>query len=79
MGFYDLDFIKEYNWTRWIQQITSVLEYVEKMRFSHNALHTSNWLPDSKFYLNLTGFGRVASIRHPLEGNLLSRAKSNNS
>ena len=31
---------------RWIQQITSALEYVEKLSFSHNDLHTRNCLLD---------------------------------
>lgn len=60
---------------RWIQQLTSALEYVEKMGFSHNDLHASNCLLDSNFNLKLTDFGRATTIGQPLEGVLPPRSK----
>ncbi|KAJ0413505.1 kinase domain protein [Aspergillus carlsbadensis] len=59
---------------RWIQQLTSALEYVEKMGFCHNDLHASNCLLDSNFNLKLTDFGRAATVGQPLEGVLSPRA-----
>lgn len=60
---------------RWIQQLTSALEYVEKMDFCHNDLHASNCLLDRNFNLKLTDFGRTTTIGQPLEGTLPPRAK----
>lgn len=34
---------------RWIQQLTSALEYIEKMGFCHNDLNTTNCLLDDNF------------------------------
>ncbi|KAJ5971970.1 uncharacterized protein N7479_001888 [Penicillium vulpinum] len=60
---------------RWIQQLTSALDYVEKMGFCHNDLHASNCLLDSNFNLKLTDFGRATTIGQPLEGTLPPRAQ----
>lgn len=60
---------------RWIQQITSALEYVEKVGFCHNDLHASNCLLDRNFNLKLTDFGRATTIGQPLEGTLPPRAR----
>ncbi|PYI31932.1 kinase domain protein [Aspergillus indologenus CBS 114.80] len=60
---------------RWIQQITSALEYVERMGFCHNDLHASNCLLDRNFNLKLADFGRATTIGQPLEGTLPRRAK----
>ncbi|KAL4880300.1 kinase-like domain-containing protein [Aspergillus karnatakaensis] len=60
---------------RWIQQLTSALEHVEKLGFCHNDLHASNCLLDSNFNLKLTDFGRAATIGQPLEGVLPPRAR----
>ncbi|KAJ5616505.1 hypothetical protein N7537_001619 [Penicillium hordei] len=60
---------------RWIHQITSALEYVEKMGFCHNDLHASNCLLDRNFNLKLADFGRATTIGQPLEGTLPPRAK----
>ncbi|CAG8929200.1 unnamed protein product [Penicillium salamii] len=53
---------------RWIQQLTSALEYVEKLGFCHNDLHASNCLLDKNFNLKLTDFGRATTIGQFLEG-----------
>ncbi|PGH29097.1 TK/ABL protein kinase [[Emmonsia] crescens] len=60
---------------RWIQQITSALEYVEKMGFCHNDLHASNCLLDKDFNLKLADFGRATTIGQFLEGTLPPRAQ----
>lgn len=60
---------------RWIQQITSALEYVEKMGFCHNDLHASNCLLDKNFNVKLADFGRATTIGQPLEGTLPPRAR----
>jgi serine/threonine protein kinase len=60
---------------RWIQQLTSALEYVEKMGFCHNDLYVSNCLLDRNFNLKLADFGRATTIGQLLEGTLPLRAK----
>ena len=60
---------------RWIQQLTSALEYIEKMGFCHNDLHASNCLLDKDFNLKLADFGRATTIGQYLEGVLPSRAR----
>ncbi|KAJ5088893.1 hypothetical protein N7456_012509 [Penicillium angulare] len=60
---------------RWIQQITSALEYVEKLGFCHNDLHASNCLLDMEFNLKLTDFGRATTVGQLLECTLPPRAK----
>ena len=60
---------------RWIQQLSSALEYVEKLGFCHNDLHASNCLLDRNFNLKLTDFGRATTIGQPLEGTLPPRAR----
>lgn len=52
---------------RWIQQLTSALEYVEKMGFCHNDLNTTNCLLDENLNLKLTDFGRATTIGQFLE------------
>ncbi|GBF63043.1 hypothetical protein TMEN_5664 [Trichophyton mentagrophytes] len=52
---------------RWIQQLTSALEYVEKMGFCHNDLNTSNCLLDQRLNLKLSDFRRATTIGHLLE------------
>ncbi|EEH05134.1 protein kinase [Histoplasma capsulatum G186AR] len=52
---------------RWIQQLTSALEYVEEMGFCHNDLNTTNCLLDGNFNLKLTDFGRATTIGQFLE------------
>ncbi|OAL70024.1 serine/threonine protein kinase [Trichophyton violaceum] len=52
---------------RWIQQLTSALEYVEKMGFCHNDLNTSNCLLDERLNLKLSDFGRATTIGQLLE------------
>lgn len=47
---------------RWIQQLTSALEYVEKLGFCHNDLHASNCLLDENLNLKLTDFGRATTV-----------------
>lgn len=56
---------------RWIQQVTSALEYVEKMGFSHNDLHPRNCLLDRNLSLELCDFDRTTTIGQFLEGVLL--------
>lgn len=53
---------------RWIQQVTSALEYVEKMGFSHNDLHPRNCLLDHNLNLKLCDFDRTTTIGQFLEG-----------
>jgi len=60
---------------RWIQQLTSALEYVEKMGFCHNDLHASNCLLDENFNLKLTDFGRATTIGQFLDGVLPPRSR----
>ncbi|KAI1979540.1 hypothetical protein LOZ53_001839 [Ophidiomyces ophidiicola] len=52
---------------RWIQQLTSALEYVEKMGFCHNDINTTNCLLDDNFNLKLADFGRATTIGKYLE------------
>ncbi|KAM5434131.1 hypothetical protein McanMca71_001572 [Microsporum canis] len=52
---------------RWIQQLTSALEYVERMGFCHNDLNTSNCLLDERLNLKLSDFGRATTIGQLLE------------
>lgn len=52
---------------RWIQQLTSALEYVEKMGFCHIDLHASNCLLDRNFNLKLADFGCATTIGQPLK------------
>lgn len=52
---------------RWIQQLTSALEHVEKMGFCHNDLNTTNCLLDENLNLKLTDFGRATTIGQFLE------------
>ncbi|KAJ5789284.1 uncharacterized protein N7518_006295 [Penicillium psychrosexuale] len=52
---------------RWIQQLTSALEYVEKIGFCHNDLHSGNCLLDSNLNLKLTDFGCATTIGQLLE------------
>ncbi|KAJ5730974.1 uncharacterized protein N7483_005482 [Penicillium malachiteum] len=59
---------------RWIQQLASALEFIEKMGFCHNDLHASNCLLDSDFNLKLTDFGRAITIGQLLEGIFPPRA-----
>lgn len=59
---------------RWIQQITSALEYVEKLGFCHSDLHASNCLLDEKFNVKLADFGRATTIGQLPEGALPPRA-----
>lgn len=59
---------------RWIQQLTSTLEYVEKLGFYYNDLHVSNCLLDENLNLKLADFGRATSIRQLLKGVLPPRA-----
>ena len=59
---------------RWIQQLASALEFVEKIGFCHNDLHASNCLLDSNFNLKLADFGRATTIGQYLEGTLPPRA-----
>ena len=47
---------------RWIQQITSALEYIEKMGFSHNDVHPRNCLLDKDFNLRLSDFDWATTI-----------------
>lgn len=47
---------------RWIQQITSALEYVEKMGFSHNDVHPHNCLLDNNFNLKLSDFDSATTV-----------------
>ncbi|KAL4780364.1 kinase domain protein [Aspergillus varians] len=60
---------------RWIQQLSSALEYVEKMGFCHNDLHASNCLLDKNLNLKLADFGRATTIGQLLEGVLPPRAQ----
>lgn len=60
---------------RCIQQITSALEYVEKMGFCHNDLHAGNCLLDQDFNVKLTDFGRATTIGQFLEGTMPPRAR----
>ncbi|GAB1195937.1 hypothetical protein APSETT444_005202 [Aspergillus pseudonomiae] len=60
---------------RWMQQITSALEYVEKMGFCHNDLHAGNCLLDRNFNLKLGDFGRATTTGQLLEGTLPPRAQ----
>lgn len=60
---------------RWMQQLTSALEYVEKLGFCHNDLHASNCLLDGNLNLKLTDFGRATTIGQFLEGTLPPRAQ----
>ena len=53
---------------RWIQQITSALEYVEKIGFSHNDLHARNCLLDHNLNLKLCDFDRATTVGQFLEG-----------
>lgn len=53
---------------RWIQQLSSALEFVETMGFCHNDLHAGNCLLDKDFNLKLIDFGRVTPIGQLLEG-----------
>jgi serine/threonine protein kinase len=53
---------------RWIQQITSALEYVEKMGFCHNDLHPRNCLLDQNLHLRLCDFDRATTVGKFLEG-----------
>ncbi|KAK2873756.1 hypothetical protein FQN49_002102 [Arthroderma sp. PD_2] len=53
---------------RWIQQVTSALEYIEKMGFSHNDLHPRNCLLDDNLNLKLCDFDRTTTIGQYLEG-----------
>ncbi|CAG8391186.1 unnamed protein product [Penicillium salamii] len=59
---------------RWIQQLTSALEHVEKLGFCHNDLHASNCLLDENLNLKLTDFGRATTVGQFLEGVLAPRA-----
>ncbi|KAM5435160.1 hypothetical protein MferCBS31731_006457 [Microsporum ferrugineum] len=52
---------------RWIQQLTSALEYVEKMGYCHNDLNTMNCLLDKRLDLKLADFGRATTIGQYLE------------
>ncbi|OJD13177.1 serine/threonine protein kinase [Emergomyces pasteurianus Ep9510] len=47
---------------RWIQQVTSALEYIEKMGFSHNDVHPRNCLLDKNFNLKLSDFDWTTTI-----------------
>lgn len=47
---------------RWVQQITSALEYVEKMGFSHNDIHLRNCLLDKNLNLKLSDFDSATTI-----------------
>lgn len=59
----------------WIEQVTSALEYVEKMGFCHNDLHASNCLLDENLDVKLADFGRATTIGQALEGVLPPRAQ----
>ncbi|KAM5505900.1 hypothetical protein McaMca56_000548 [Microsporum canis] len=52
---------------RWIQQLTSALEYVEKMGYCHNDLNSMNCLLDERLNLKLSDFGRASTIGQYLE------------
>ncbi|KAL4967336.1 kinase-like domain-containing protein [Aspergillus stella-maris] len=59
---------------RWMQQLTSALEHVEKLGFCHNDIHVSNCLLDENFNLKLADVGRASTIGQPLQGVLPPRA-----
>ncbi|EGD92423.1 CAMK/CAMKL protein kinase [Trichophyton tonsurans CBS 112818] len=52
---------------RWVQQLTSALEYVEKMGYCHNDLRPGNCLLDARLNLKLTDFGCATTIGQYLE------------
>ncbi|EER29792.1 kinase domain containing protein [Coccidioides posadasii C735 delta SOWgp] len=60
---------------RWLQQLGSALEYVEKIGFCHNDLHEFNCLLDKDFNLKLTDFGRATTIGQFLEDTMPPRAR----
>lgn len=47
---------------RWLQQLTSALEYVEKMGYSHNDIHPRNCLLDKNLNLKLSDFDSATTI-----------------
>lgn len=53
--------------TRWIQQLTSALEYVEKTGFSHHDVHLRNCLLDKNLNLTLSDFDNATTIGQFLE------------
>ncbi|PGH09925.1 serine/threonine protein kinase [Helicocarpus griseus UAMH5409] len=53
---------------QWIQQLSSAIEFVEKMGFCHNDLRAGNCLLDKDCNLKLIDFGRVTPIGQLLEG-----------
>lgn len=53
---------------RWIQQVTSAIEYLVKMGFCHNDLHPRNCLLDKRLNLRLCDFDPVATVGQFLEG-----------
>ncbi|KAK2779497.1 hypothetical protein FQN52_002430 [Onygenales sp. PD_12] len=60
---------------RWIQQLSSALEFIERMGYCHNDLHASNCLLDQNLNLKLADFGRATTIGQFLEGVLPPRAR----
>ncbi|KAF3896467.1 Hormonally upregulated Neu-associated kinase [Trichophyton interdigitale] len=52
---------------RWVQQLTSALEYVEKLGYCHNDLRPGNCLLDARLNLKLTDFGCATTIGQYLE------------
>lgn len=63
---------------RWMQQVSSALEYVEKMGFSHNDLHPRNCLLYYNLDLKLCDFDRTTNIGQFLEGVLAPWARELN-
>lgn len=47
---------------RWIQQVASALEYIEKMGLAHNDVHPRNCLVDKNRNLKLADFDYTATI-----------------
>lgn len=60
---------------RWLQQVTSALEYVEKLGFCHNDIHPRNCLLDQGLNLKLCDFDRTTTIGQFLENVLAPWAR----
>lgn len=53
---------------RWVQQVSSALEYIEQMGFCHNDIHPRNLLLDQNLNIKLADFDRAATIGQYLDG-----------
>ena len=60
---------------RWLRQLSSALEYIEKLGFCHDDIHEFNCLLDKDFNLKLTDFGRATTIGQFLEDVMPPRAR----